>query len=203
MGGGEMLTFDRSVFCVMLTCTTVTFLSNFTFAQKPQGNPDSVEQDTIVRGVEMETRISTRRAMKVAGLVLPEKMEPYVLQLWIKLNTKIASIPNQVNPHVLYGIYKGERVGDKVHYTYMVGIEVKEAQVLPEGVSLWEIPSSECAVFSPRGHIGNVVQMYKHIRVWFQTSEYEPRDEGYILEVYNTQQELNENYVIEMWKELK
>lgn len=198
-----MVTFDRSVFYMIVTFTMVIFLSNFTFAEKPQSDPESVEQDTVVKGVEMETKISTRRAMKVAGLVLPEKMEPYFLQLWIKLNTKIASIPNQVNPHVLYGIYKGERVGDKVHYTYMVGIEVKDAQALPEGVSLREIPSSECVVFFPRGHIGNVVQMYKHIREWFQTSEYEPRDEGYILEVYNTQQELNENYVVEMWKELK
>jgi predicted transcriptional regulator YdeE len=70
-------------------------------------------------------------------------------------------------------------------------------------VSVWEIPPAKCVVFFPQGHIGKVVQTYEKIREWFKTSEYEPRDEGYILEVYNTRQDLNENYVVEMWKEVK
>jgi predicted transcriptional regulator YdeE len=58
----------------------------------------------------MEPKISTRRAMKIVGLELPKgEMSSYILQLWVKLNSKIASIQNQVNPHVLYGIYKGKK----------------------------------------------------------------------------------------------
>lgn len=152
----------------------------------------------------MEPKISTRRAMKIVGLELPKgEMSSYILQLWVKLNSKIASIQNQVNPHVLYGIYKGEKIKDKIEYTYLVGIEVKDVEELPEGLSLWEIYPAECAVFSPHGHIGKVVQTYEKMREWSETSEYELVDEGYILEVYNTQQDLNENYVVEKWKELK
>lgn len=152
----------------------------------------------------MEPKISTRRAMKIVGLELPKgEMSSYILQLWVKLNSKIASIQNQVNPHVLYGIYKGEKIKDKIEYTYLVGVEVKDVEELPEGLSLWKIYPAECAVFSPHGHIGKVVQTYEKMREWSETSEYELVDEGYILEVYNTQQDLNENYVVEKWKELK
>ena len=152
----------------------------------------------------MEPKISTRRAMKIVGLELPKgEMTSYILQLWVKLNSKIASIQNQVNPHVLYGIYKGEKIKDKIEYTYLVGVEVKDVEELPEGLSLWKIYPAECAVFSPHGHIGKVVQTYEKMREWSETSEYELVDEGYILEIYNTQQDLNENYVVEIWKELK
>jgi len=188
----------------MFRVIIMILLSTISLAQTPQGDQEFVEQDTMVKGGEMEPKISTRRAMKIAGLELPKgEMSSYILQLWVKLNTKISSIPYQVNPHILYGVYKGEKVGDEVKYTYLVGVEVESIKELPEGVSVWEIYPAECVVFFPRGHIGNVVQSYGKIREWFKTSEYEPRDEGYILEVYNTQQDLNENYVVEMWKELK
>ena len=59
----------------------------------------------------------------------------------------------------------------------MVGREVTDTAKLPEGMSVWEIPSAECAVFFPRGHIGNVVQMYAKITDWFKTSEYEAQDQ--------------------------
>ncbi len=195
--------FDKNVFCVMFGFISVILLSTLLFAQTLQSDQESIEYYTDAKGDEMETKISTRRAMKIVGLELPEKMEPYILQLWIKLNTMMASVPNQVNPHMLYGIYKGEMVGDKIHYSYMVGIEVTDIIEVPVGMSLWEIPPAECVVFFPRGHIGNVVQTYTKIKDWFKTSEYEAHDEGYILEVYNTQQDLNENYVVEIWKEVK
>jgi len=194
---------DKSVFSIMFWFISVILLSTLLFSQTLQRDQESVEHDTNVKGGEMETKMFTRHAMKIVGLELPEKMEPYILQLWIKLNTMMASIPNQVNPHILYGVYKGEMVGDKIHYSYLVGIEVTDTIELPEGMSLWEIPPAECVVFFPRGHIGNVVQTYAKIKDWFKTSEYEAHDEGYILEVYNTQQDLNEDYVVEIWKEVK
>lgn len=152
----------------------------------------------------MEPKILERREMKIAGLELPEgEMPSYILQLWVKLNAKISSIPNKVNPHILYGVYKGEKIGDEIKYTYLVGVEVEDIKELSEELSVWEIYPAECMVFYPQGHIGQIIQIYDKMRKWFKTSEYEPVDEGYILEVYNTQQELNENYVVELWKEFK
>lgn len=163
---------DKNVSSMKFWFVSVILVSTLSFAQTLQRDQETVEHYTNVKGDEMETKMSTRRAMKIVGLELPENIGPYILQLWIKLNTMMASIPNQVNPHLLYGVYRGEMVGDKIQYNYMVGIAVPDAKKLPEGMALWEIPPAECVAFFPRGHIGNVVQTYAKIKDWFKTNEY-------------------------------
>ena len=201
---GAGMTKCNNILRIIVGFMLVVLLPFFFFAQTSQSDQKSVESDIMVKGGEMEPKIFTRRAMEIVGLELPKgEMSSYILQLWVKLNSKIASIPNQVNSHLLYGIYKGEKVKDKIEYTYLVGVEVKDIEKIPEGLSLWKIYPAECVVFFPHGHIGKVVQTYKEMKDWFETSEYEPVDEGYILEIYNTQQDLNENYIVEIWKELK
>lgn len=146
---------------------------------------------------QMRTRIT------VAGLAIEGDKSPFILQLWVKLATVIGQLPGAGNPQTVYGVWRKEETADGVQHRYLVGVEVGEAAQVPEGIDVWHIHEAECAVFTPQGDMGRIVHSYARIAEWFKGSSRKATKNGYTLEVYDTRQSLDGNYVVEVWEELE
>lgn len=151
----------------------------------------------------MEPAIRERRRIGVTGFTLEgEENSPYFLQLWVKLSGRIADIPGRVNPEVLYGVWRKESRDGELRLTYMAGVETGAVAPAPPGMETWDLPPAPCAVFSPRGDMGKIVDFYQSIQEWFEAGAREPAPEGYVMEVYDTRQPLDAGYRVEIWEEL-
>ncbi len=147
----------------------------------------------------MNPEIGQRRRLHLTGLTLEgAAMSPYILQLWIKLSGKIMAVSGKVNPEVLYGVWrKGSENGDQ-RLTYMVGVETHPGGPVPGEMEAWDIHPALCAVFSPRGDIGKIVGSYQEIEGWFEGSSRGSAASGYVVEIYDTRQALDDRYLVEI-----
>ena len=94
----------------------------------------------------MQPQFVTKPAFIVVGLLLhTQPMTPEIPQLWDKFDPRIDEIQHLSEPHVSYGLM--ESFDQMSRLDYMAGVSVETADVLPEGMSRWNVPANTYAVF--------------------------------------------------------
>ncbi len=161
------------------------------------------EGEGIDMNSDMNPEIRERRQLRLMGLTLEgDDKSPFILQLWVRLSAQIGKISDKVNPEVLYGVWRKQLRDGKLYRTYMTGVEVASDCPVPAGFEAWELYPAQCAVFSPRGDIGQIVGSYRQIHAWFVAGTQKPAMDGYAMEIYDTRQSLAADYLVEIWEEL-
>ena len=94
----------------------------------------------------MQPLFVTKPAFIVVGLLLhTQPMTPEIPQLWDKFDPRIDEIQHLSEPHVSYGLM--ESFDQMSRLDYKAGVSVETADVLPEGMSRWNVPANTYAVF--------------------------------------------------------
>jgi predicted transcriptional regulator YdeE len=86
-----------------------------------------------------ELQIVERPAMSLVGLVkrsTPGSSE--LPQLWEKFGPRMASIPQQVNPAVSYGVCRDMDMQTN-EFDYLAAVETEAGAPVPEGMVRWEV----------------------------------------------------------------
>jgi AraC family transcriptional regulator len=95
-----------------------------------------------------EPRIVTRGAFHVVGLrIRTVAMSPEIPRLWPRLVARTGEIANPAEPRVSYGVM-GNHSKDGRQFDYLAGISVSTLEALPQGMSSWEVPHGQYAVFA-------------------------------------------------------
>lgn len=83
-----------------------------------------------------------------------------------------------------YGLCQSIK-NDNVHFRYIAGIEYKPTDKIPEGMKLYEIPSSRYAVFIHLGDVSTVAKTFQSIYTNWDTITKEKRNGDYDFELYD------------------
>ena len=149
----------------------------------------------------MEPVIVERRALHLAGVEL-ENGEPrsyLILQVWVALAARARLIERVVEPDVLYGVWL-HRPGAEP--SYLAGVEVEAGSAQPERLATATVPACRFASFTHRGSLGGVVGTYERIAKWMAETGAE-RAEAATLEIYDTRQHIDDEYVVEVLEPIK
>ncbi len=149
----------------------------------------------------MEPRIVERPALHLAGFEL-ENGEPksyLILQAGVALAARARLIEHVVEPELLYGVWL-RRPGAEP--SYVVGFEVEVGSAQPEGLATAVVPACRFASFTHRGGLGGVAGTYERIAKWMADSGAE-HEEAATVEVYDTRQPIDDEYVVEVLEPIK
>lgn len=112
----------------------------------------------------MEPQFVTKPAFTVVGLkIRTTPMNPAIPSLWDQFAPRIDEITNLAEPQVSYGLidHFAENQLD-----YMAGCSVLHLDVLPVGMTSWEVPASTYAVFQTT--LATIGETFGYIYgVWF------------------------------------
>lgn len=151
----------------------------------------------------MEPVFRERRSLRLMGVALTgDGVAPFILLLWVKFSALRASVPDPVDPHILYGVWRKTSAGGRTEYAYMVGVETATSEPAPGGLETWELPPGHCAVFTSTADMTRVVRAYHDIGSWFESGTIKPATDGYVVEVYDSTQPIDEDYTVEIWEGL-
>ncbi len=133
----------------------------------------------------MEPTFVHRSAFTVVGVKYHGKNEhDEIPQMWDReFLPRVQEIPNPVHPEISYGV-EGNVNEETDVFDYVAGIEVSEADDIPEGMAVWEVPENTYAVFPcSLRNLGETLTWIH--QSWFPESEYQPA-EGPMFEYYDT-----------------
>jgi predicted transcriptional regulator YdeE len=97
------------------------------------------------------------------------------------------AIPNQVNPHKLYGVYTQYESDFRGEYSQLVAVAVSEAEAIPD-LSTVQAPATCYLLFSGSGEMPQtVLQVWQQVWAYFAQSAC-PHQRAYTtdLEVYDS-----------------
>lgn len=135
-----------------------------------------------------EPEIVEREEIKVVGyLSLISMKHNLISNLWMRFVSRIEEIENVINPNEMLGIsYDGEQMDDDYLFFHLVGYEVSEIQIIPEGLTYVVIPPHQYAKFTHKGEIDKLMDTYNYIYgEWMATSGYEIDEDFYEIELYD------------------
>jgi predicted transcriptional regulator YdeE len=143
----------------------------------------------------LEAKVVQREAFKVVGVQLPDAGEDpgLILYAWVALCPKAQLIRNQVQPHLLYGIWYRESDTDK--HCYLVGVEVSELEDVPEGLVAFTVPAGKFVTVTHKGNVGKIAATYDAIMEWMKETGAEHSDAA-TFEVYDTRQQIGGDYEV-------
>ncbi|GEN13163.1 Predicted transcriptional regulator YdeE, contains AraC-type DNA-binding domain [Myxococcus fulvus] len=98
---------------------------------------------------------------------------------WLDLVARLDSIPNAVNPDVLYGVFpESDHLKERVDgvYTYSVCVQVSRLGPVPEGMNARELPPREYALATARGDATAIGAAYMRLAQW--EAEQERKTDG-------------------------
>ncbi|MCP3062536.1 GyrI-like domain-containing protein [Myxococcus sp. K38C18041901] len=93
---------------------------------------------------------------------------------WTELVARLDSVPNAVNPDVLYGVFpESDHLKESVDgvYTYSVCVQVSHLGPVPEGMSARELPPREYAMATALGDASAIGAAYMGLAKWEEEQE--------------------------------
>lgn len=132
----------------------------------------------------MEGRIITRTSFQIVGVgwTGPYTSRWEIPHLWKEFVKRVDEIPDQMRPGVFISPCH-DRVTD---FTCYIGVQVKSAEKIPDGMLALTIPSQRYAVFLHRGPMDTVPSTYQKARAWIQKLGYEKDYSTLSLEVFDS-----------------
>ncbi len=129
----------------------------------------------------MQPRFEHLDALTVVGLAGQFTMENNTIpQLWDKFNPRAMEIQDARYDCCLGLCYYEPNYEKGKTFTYMAGRIVNQANDIPQGMTVREVPASDYAVFEHKGSLETLQKTYDYIfREWLPASEYEmvPQDD--------------------------
>jgi len=131
---------------------------------------------------------------------------PSIREAWSEFNKRSAEIPNSLDRNTCYGFEDYSRdfdmnKGGFPKYYYIAGQEVSNIANLPEGIKGKQVPAADYAVFTHRGPISALPQVFSEIYgKWMPTSGYkmDPAVSA-DFEYYPEPMTDHENALVEIW----
>jgi AraC family transcriptional regulator len=122
----------------------------------------------------MEIKIVEKSAFTVVGMKYRGKNEQgEIPQLWQALGPHTGEIENLADDTAAYGISANMDM-ETGEFDYVAGFEVSSAEVVPEGMIVFEVPGGRYAVFSTTlPKIGETFDQAYH--TWLPQAGHEPR----------------------------
>jgi AraC family transcriptional regulator len=127
--------------------------------------------------------ISTRPAFVAIGIKYRGKNEAgEIPQLWERFVPRVKEIGNRADPGESYGLMDNFDEASQ-EFDYLACVGVTSAEVVPEGMEVWQVPEQTCAVF--RGTLPKIMDLYNFAyETWLPDSEHE-RTVGIEYELYD------------------
>jgi AraC family transcriptional regulator len=136
-----------------------------------------------IRRPLMQGRIVTKDSFQIVGFgwTGPYTMSREIPKLWEKFLKRIDEIPHQLRPGVFISPCH-DRVTDLTCY---IGVEVKSADHVPEGMLALTVPTQRYAVFTHKGPIKSAPATYQRAWKWIEKMGYQKDHSTLGLEVYD------------------
>lgn len=134
---------------------------------------------------KIEPTFVNRPAFIVVGVKYHGKNENNeISQIWDwEFLPRVKEIPSAVHPEVSYGV-EGNFDEETGVFDYVAGVEVSDADDIPEGMAVWEVPENTYAVFPcSLRNLGETLEWIQ--QSWFPESEYQLAA-GPMFEYYDT-----------------
>jgi AraC family transcriptional regulator len=149
--------------------------------------PVSTFVSHYVEEKQMEVKIVTMPAFTVVGMEYRGKNEKdEIPQLWAKVNPRMSEIKHPTEGCRAYGVC-GESDEDG-SFRYVAGLEVEKAEDVPSGMTSWEVPEQQYAVFPCT--LPTIGQAYEYaFQTWLPQSDYK-RADGPDFELYDEEFEV-------------
>lgn len=110
-----------------------------------------------------------------------------IFDLWMRYMAKIGDIQNLSDPKVSLGItYWGEEKDDDYLFFHLVGMQVTDFSVIPQGMTYLLIPAHKYAKFTHRGSLESLSETYGFIYgEWATSGVYPISGDFYEIEWYD------------------
>ncbi len=120
----------------------------------------------------MQPQFVTKPAFTVVGMLIhPTPMSPEIPALWDEFAPRIGEIEHIAEAGVSYGLMDHFDQESSV-FDYMAGNPVTQVVDLPVGMTRWEVPTNNYAVFETT--LDNIGETFDHIYSrWLPTSDYQ------------------------------
>ena len=135
----------------------------------------------------MKPKIVEKNGFILLGMRYDGKNEnDEISMLWHSFLERLNEIKNRVDSNESYGYDTWtEKINETGEFTYIAGVEVKDASTIPEGMTCIKIPDNKYAVFTMASTIEDVGKTVSEIyRKWLPESGLELCD-SYDFEYYN------------------
>lgn len=114
-----------------------------------------------------------------------------------------AQIPNQTNPGTIIGLYTNYSPNFSLtggQYSFIIGTQVSNANNIPSGMVIKELPASKYAVFTAKGPFDKAVG-----QVWTEIWQNKEIDRTFTgdFELYDSRSTNDENSIIEIYVAIK
>ena len=133
----------------------------------------------------MEPKIVILPAFKVVGMRYFGKNEHHeISELWGQANQRLSEIHHAASQNA-YGVCIMLPDAPTGEFEYIAGLEVSQAEEVPDGMVVREVPFSQYAVFTHLGSLEELSATYEYIyRSWIPQSGYQLTG-GPDFEMYN------------------
>lgn len=145
--------------------------------------PIDVSQIVIRGGNKMKPEVKVLDTWKVMGIFYEGTNENQELQeVWAELGRRIDEIPHRKADRNWYGVCEPleedvkdlDLINKAYEFRYLAGVEVTDVDFVPEGMTVWEIPKQEYAVFPHCGDVEKMGETYQAIYAsWLPESGHE------------------------------
>lgn len=145
--------------------------------------PIDVSKIVIQGGKRMKPEVKELKAWTVMGVLYEGTNENEELKAcWAEVGQRAGEIPYAKNDGNWYGMCEPleEDVKDldllnkAYSFRYLAGVEVTQVEEVPEGMTVWQIPTQEYAVFPHCGDVETMGETYQAIYAsWLPESGYE------------------------------
>jgi predicted transcriptional regulator YdeE len=154
-------------------------------------------------GHPMEPAVVEKHGFRIVGLEMADAgaRAPLIMQLWVALAPKAHLIRDQVEPHVLYGVW-WRRPG-ATGPSYVVGFRVRSGATVPAGMVAVEVPPSRYVMLAHKGSLGHVSASYERIMQWGREQGVQWGGRGVTHEVYDTSQPISDDYTVPVYEPIE
>jgi AraC family transcriptional regulator len=145
--------------------------------------PIDVSKIVIQGGKKMKPEVKELKAWTVMGVLYEGTNENEELKAcWAEVGQRAGEIPHAKRNGNWYGLCEPleENVKDldllnkAYSFRYLAGVEVSDVEQVPEGMTVWQIPMQEYAVFPHCGDVEKMGETYQAIyTTWLPESGYE------------------------------
>ena len=152
----------------------------------------------------MEPKVVELGEFVVAGLDLPATSSNPALILygWVAFARRLATIPDQVDPARILGLWHA--AGEGNCRQYLVGVQVSSTTSLPDGLTAVTVPAGRYLRAVQVGDVGHIGSTYGQIQQWVEMHPHEigPNRTAPVIEVYDTRQAVDDGYQLAVFQPL-
>ena len=129
--------------------------------------------------MDIKPEITRKPAFKIVGVErYTTNGIPSIQEAWSDFQPRFAEVLHKTTPPIVHGFedYSRDLVmtpGEFPKYYYIAGVSVDEIKDVPEGMTGKEVPAAEYAIFSYRGELHKLHEVFRYIyETWLPNSDY-------------------------------